>query len=317
MFKKLYAFFVSNNPNKRWLKFLILFSVFIFIILVYKQWIQKASIFNEGFTQDSPYLMKRNGEVYDVFYAQIYDLIMEPQKSANFIFKHVIRLTKPTNKSLFLDAGCGTGYLVNVCKEFGYDAIGLDQSTAMLRFARSKHPNISLVEGNMEDPMVFEKGVFTHVLCNQFTVYHIQDKVSFFRNCFYWLLPGGFFVVHLVDKNKFDTVLPIGKPSIMKPDDSPQKYSDSRITDTVIDFIDFKYKSKFDFNGQDAVVFTEKFTDALTMNVRENEHTYHMNDLQDIIKDIVYSGFVEYDKVDMHLLNGDENQFMYIFQKPY
>jgi len=318
MFQKLYSFFISKNPNKRWLRFLIVFAIVLLIIMAYKRFVQKASLFNEGFSQDTPFVMKRDGEVYDIFYSQVYDLIMEPQKSGDFIFKTIVRLTKPSKESLFLDAGCGTGYLVNKLKEYGYRSVGVDKSKPMLEFAKSKYSDINLIEGNLEDPMTLDKNTMTHILSSHFTVYHIKDKVGFFRNCFHWLVPGGFIVLHLVDKQKFDPVLSVGKPTIMKSTDSPQNYSDSRITDTTVDFIDFKYKSKYQFNGEKPdVVFTEKFTDATTSNVRENEQTYYMNDITDIIKDVQYSGFVEYDKVDMRELNGDQNQFIYIFQKPF
>jgi len=319
MFQKLYSFFISKNPNKRWLRFLIVFALILLIVLVYKRIVQKASIFSEGFSQDTPFVMKRDGEVFDIFYSQVYDQIMEPQKSGNFILKNIIRLTKPSsNNSLFLDAGCGTGYLANRLKEYGYQSVGVDKSKPMLEFAKSKYSDINLIKGNLEDPMTFDKARFTHILCSHFTIYHIKDKVGFLRNCFHWLVPGGFIVLHLVDKQNFDPVLSVGKPTIMKSTDSPQNYSDSRITDTAVDFIDFKYKSKYQFNrGEPEVIFTEKFTDATTSNVRENEQTYYMNDITDIIKDAQYSGFVEYDKVDMRELNGDQNQFIYIFQKPF
>jgi len=318
MFEKLYSLFLSNNPHKKWFRFLMMIAIILLILLTYKQITKRASIFNEGFSQDTPFLMKREEKVYDIFYSQVYDLIMEPQKSGDFVFNYVMKSSKSSKRSLFLDAGCGTGYLVNKLKENGYDAIGIDKSYPMIEYAQNKYVDINLIHGDFEDPMMFDKRIFTHILCTQSTIYFIKDKVSFFRNCFYWLMPGGFIAVHLVDKETFDPIVSVGKPSILNIDESPQKYADTRITTTEVDFIDFKYKSQYQFSEDDAtVVFTEKFTDASSMNVRQNEQTMYMNQINDIIKDIQYCGFIEYDKIDMQKLNGDANQFLYLFQKPF
>lgn len=318
MFQSIHSLFFSKNPNKKWFRFLMLFAFILMIVLITKRFLKPNSLFSEGFSQDSPFITKRDGEVYDVFYSQVYDLIMEPQRSGDFIFKNVVRMTKPTNQSLFLDAGCGTGYLVNKLKEYGYSAIGVDKSKPMLEYAQNKYVDIHLVKGDLEDPMTFDRNKFSHVLCSHFTVYQVKDKVSFFRNCYFWLLPGGFFVVHLVDKNKFDPILQVGKPHMLESRDSPQKYANSRITDTAVDFNDFKYKAKYQFNDNEPIVIlTEKFTDASTMNVRENEQTLYMNEMEDIIRDIQYSGFNLYDKLNMDDLNGDTNQYICVFQKPY
>ena len=315
------SFFTSNNPNKRWLRFLIFFALIVFVILTYKHFLQKSVLHHEGFSQDSPFLMKHEEDVYDSFYAQIYDQIMEPSFYDDFLFTYALRITKPTKQSFFLDTGCGTGYLVHKLNEYGYQSIGIDKSKAMLDVAKQKYSNIQVIQDNFEDPMAFDKQLFTHIICNHFTIYSIQDKVSFFRNCFYWLLPQGFFILHLVDKNTFEPILSIGKPQIMNTKDSLQQFSNVRITETVVDFIDFQYKSTYHFNNDndvnnDTIVFTEKFTDSVTSHVRENEQTLYMNNITDIVKDVQFSGFILYDTINFIDLNGDKNQFLYIFQKP-
>ena len=57
--------------------------------------------------------------------------------------------------------------------------------------------------------------------------------------------PGGYLILHLVDREKFDPIVPGGRPPLLK---NPQKYASSRISDTVIDFVDFKYRGKYDFS---------------------------------------------------------------------
>ena len=57
---------------------------------------------------------------------------------------------------------------------------------------------------------------------------------------------------------------------------NPQKYASSRISDTMIDFVDFKYRGKYDFSqlNDNKVKFIETFTDDLTKNVRQQETQY-------------------------------------------
>ena len=42
-----------------------------------------------------------------------------------------------------------------------------------------------------------------------------------------WLMPGGYLIVHLVDRESFDPILPPGNPLYVV---SPQKYAKERIT---------------------------------------------------------------------------------------
>jgi len=58
-----------------------------------------------------------------------------------------------------------------------------------------------------------------------------------------WLTPGGFLAVHMVNREKFDPILPAGNPFTIV---SPQKYAKKRITTTTVKFDEFEYKSNFD-----------------------------------------------------------------------
>jgi hypothetical protein len=59
-----------------------------------------------------------------------------------------------------------------------------------------------------------------------------------------WLMPGGHVIVHLVNRDKFDPILPPGNPLYVV---SPQKYAKKRITHTKVKFHGFAYESEFDF----------------------------------------------------------------------
>ena len=70
--------------------------------------------------------------------------------------------------------------------------------------------------------------------------YYYKDKSTLLQNVYNWLKPGGFFVVQLVDKNKFDPVVPAGKPFVMV---NPQSFAEKRITTSNVIFNNFEYKS--------------------------------------------------------------------------
>jgi SAM-dependent methyltransferase len=296
---------------------MIVFAVLILLFMLYKK-LNKPSL-NEGFSQNERFVLKRDSDAYDEFYVKIHDTLHLPEKKVDTEMKMIVDMTQASKKSAFLDIGSGTGHLVNKLQSAGYRAYGIDKSKAMVDQAEQQFPHIHTKCGDVAEPMTFEKNTFSHVLCMNKNIYQFQDKVAFFRNCFYWLLPGGYLVVHLVDRNKFDPIVPAGKPRIFSLS-SPQTYAPKRITDTIIDFGDFKYKAEYDFKNKnsDIAVFKETFTDKVTNNVRQNEQTLYMEDISDIIKSAQFSGFMLQGKSDMRDVTGtrDEHQYIYIFERP-
>jgi hypothetical protein len=72
-----------------------------------------------------------------------------------------------------------------------------------------------------------------------------------------FLKPGGYLVIHLVNRNKFDPILPPGNPLIAI---SPQRYAKERITNTKIKFNDFEYDADFQLDEKkNTALFVEKF----------------------------------------------------------
>ena len=72
-----------------------------------------------------------------------------------------------------------------------------------------------------------------------------------------WLLPGGYLILHLVDRDNFDPILPPGNPLLYV---SPQKYAKKRITTTKVKFDDFSYSADFSLNEKTNIAtFNEKF----------------------------------------------------------
>jgi len=314
-----------DNP---WLLLMLILSGLLLIVMYFGH-----RPIPEGFSQTERYTMNRGSNSYDDFYAGIYDLLYKSEERAEYEGKQIVLATQPDpNYSRFLDIGCGTGCLVDTIRKMGFQAEGIDKSAAMIEVGKKKRPSCSLREGDAADSMAFDRGSFTHVLCMNGTVYAFQDKVAFFRNCSHWLQPGGYLILHLVEPGKYDPIVPLGKTGIGHPSGKnfagqpadntnrhtfPSVFSQSRITDSTIDFIDFKYKSAYDFNQMDkgVVVQVETFTDAASNHVRQNEHTLYMEKEQTMLRDAQYCGFLVTGEFTMERYNSDPFQTVYILQK--
>jgi len=266
-----------------------------------------AKPISEGFTQDAQFMVKRGVHIYDPFYVNMYDQLGLPNKRVPFEID-VINSTLPSDLSTFLDIGCGTGYLVNQIHTHGHQVIGIDQSPDMIKYAETRYPEIEIMLGDARDPMSFDRATFSHILCTNFTIYQFSDKVAFFRNCYYWLIPNNYLILHLVDKHKFDTIVPDGNPEYL----SPQKFADQRITKTTIDYNGFLYNAAYDFGEDNLVTFTEKFTDKQSAKVRQNEMDLYMEDVNQILKVAKFCGFIVHGKFDY---KEDPHQYLYVLER--
>jgi len=257
-------------------------------------------------------------DIYDDYYVSIYDDLVFNKNKNDYEVSKLITLTTPNDKSKFLDIGSGTGHHVSSIKAHGYNAIGIDISPGMIKQSKTTYPELEFKQADALDPSIFPEQRFTHITCFYFTIYYIQNKQQFFENCFKWLISGGFLAIHLVNRDKFDPILPAGNPfSIV----SPQKYAKKRITSTTVKFDNMEYKSNFDMKTTVATsdspnaFMIETFKNAKNGNVRKNEHKFYMNTQADILDIAKQVGFTIHAKLDL-LPCQYESQYIYILQKP-
>jgi SAM-dependent methyltransferase len=264
----------------------------------------------EGYSVNEQFLFKKDQNIYDDFYATIYDYLVFNSLKTDYEIGEIINKTGANETSVVLDIGSGTGHHVAKLSEEGVkNVIGMDISPAMIKEAKSKYPHLDFRVGDTLDDTQFQSQQFTHILCLYFTVYYFKDKRKFFQNCMEWLMPGGHLIVHLVDVEKFDPILPPANPLYIV---SPQKYAKERITKSKIKFDEFEYESNFHFDKTNSS-FNEKikFNDG---RVRKHEQTLYMEDTDDILTIAQECGFIFQGKIDM-VNCAYENQYLYIFQK--
>jgi SAM-dependent methyltransferase len=299
----------AYNKCSLWCKILMFISLLLLLVLVFKGFDKKR----EGFEQRDAFLIKSGSDIYDDFYSDIYDYLVFNNLKDDYEVGYIINSTSPSSQSKILDIGCGTGHHVSSLGSKGLDVLGIDISPSMIDKAKTNFPDYKFNVGDALNNHLFESNSFTHILCMYFTIYYFQDKAQFFNNCFKWLMPGGYLIVHLVERDRFDPILPPGNPLLYI---SPQRYAKERITSTKVKFTDFSYSANFQFDdANDKALFVEKFKNDSDGKVRKNEHTLYMPDVQQIVDEAQSCGFILESKADL-LQCQYEYQYLYVFVKP-
>jgi SAM-dependent methyltransferase len=299
----------AYNKCSLWCKILMFISLLLLLVLVFKGFDKKR----EGFEQRDQFLIKSGSDIYDDFYSDIYDYLVFNNLKDDYEVGYIINNTSPSSQSKILDIGCGTGHHVSYLGAKGLDVLGIDISPSMIEKAKTNFPDYKFNVGDALNNHLFESNSFTHILCMYFTIYYFKDKAQFFNNCFKWLMPGGYLIVHLVEREHFDPILPPGNPLLYI---SPQRYAKERITSTKVKFTDFSYSADFQFDqANDKALFVEKFKNDTNGKVRKNEHTLYMPDVQQIVDEALACGFIVESKADL-LQCQYEYQYLYVFVKP-
>lgn len=296
---------------------ILFFIAFLLVLIVFFKSISKYSLEKrEGMTSQNKntdkIVFKQGNDVYDDFYSDIYDYLIFSGVKNNFEITTITRNTKLDETSVIADIGCGTGHQVKALAEKGFNVTGVDISPSMINKAKQNFPKGNFIVGDALDNTLFKMNSLTHILCLYFSIYYIKDKRHFFDNCMDWLMPGGYVIVHLVERETFDPILPPGNPLYIV---SPQKYAKERITKTKITFNDFVYNANFNLDKDtDIATFDEKFkfNDG---KVRKQQQKLYMNDTSTIVNIAQDCGFILEGKIHM-VKCAYESQYLYIFTKP-
>ena len=290
-------------------KVLFLLSLF-FIVVVY---FKKSKNVENFESRDKFQFLTKSVEIYDDFYADIYDRLVFNRLKNDYEIAQIRKLIDPATKTKILDIGCGTGH--HVAKlSYGDNTtiIGIDQSSSMVKKSQQNYPSLKFEVKDATDTHSFISNSFTHILVLYFTIYYFERKDLFLTNCMDWLMPGVRIVLHLVDKQKFDPMIPSGNPLYVV---SPQKYAPKRITKTKVTFNNFIYNSNFKTDQKENIsIFEEKFTFP-TGHSRKQEHSLFIEDTEKILKFALDLGFIIEGKINLAAC-GYEFQYLYVLGKP-
>ena len=301
---------INNIYNKlsNFGKILVFICIFLILIVIFKS----IMPVKEGMIDKKEFLFKDGGAVYDDFYVNIYDHLVFNIIKNDYEVGAIINSTQPIETSVIADIGCGTGHHVKSLASNNLNVIGIDISPSMIKKAKEEFPNGEFKVGNALDGNLFKLNSLTHILCLYFTIYYFKDKRMFFDNAMDWLMPGGYLIVHMVDRESFDPILPPGNPLYIV---SPQKYAKDRITKTKVHFNDFIYEANFNLDkDNDIATFDEKFKFD-NGKVRKQQQKLYMEDTSAIVNTAQECGFILEGKIDL-VKCAYEHQYLYIFIKP-
>ena len=283
---------------------ILLFIICLLILLsIFRSNYSKTS--QEGFEQKDQFIFKKGPSVYDNFYANVYDHIVNTTIGSDFEIGTIISSTQPTSKSVILDVGCRTGSRVSKLSDENLQVIGIDASPFMIKKSLMKYPDYKFIVGDALKIGQFQPSLFTHILCLDNIIYTFEDKRQLVNNFMDWLMPGGYFILHLVDTETFNPVSNKTElPIIVTTRKTPNKTIKTR---------DYDYTATYTLNNNvGTIVETFKFKNG---HVRKQEQRLYLDDKEVILTIAQQCGFTLQSIVDV-VHSGYGKQYLYIFIKP-
>lgn len=253
-----------------------------------------------------------NDHLYDEFYAKIYDQIVDgagrQDAEANLSLAWVKSYRPETNTLQIVDIGCGTGGQIEIFRKAGVaKAVGIDKADAMIARGRKLHPEADIRVGDVEVIGTFAAGEFNVATMFYFTYYYLRDRTVALKNIFNWLQPGSCFIMHVVNRLKFDPILESASPFVAF---SVQKYSKERVTRSKVSFDKFDYEADFSLNNAIGEFREEfRFKDG---KKRRQVHTLRMPTMDQIVSEVESCGFKYRQYIDLMAI-GYEYQYLFCF----
>lgn len=281
-------------------------SAILMIIFIYKRAVSGEKT-AEGFTQSTPFVLKRDQNIYDEFYSKLYDELFHDDEKTRYVIRGIIDITNPSPEhSVFLEVGSGTGQNIRALHEQNYSAFGVEKSPAMMKIADNTCGCVKgysddadqeiIKHGDALDPLLYEHSTFTHILLLDETINEFKDKTAIIRILRTWLKRNGFLVIHVVSREKYTSVA--GAPA-------PEK-----------ELHGVRYSSVYKTAAaQNEIVFQEKIIDKKSDYTRQNEKTLYVEPIANLVQSIKHEGFIVHGIVDMKPITKDNYQYLYIFEK--
>lgn len=274
----------------------------------------------------SRYEWLRGKDIYDDFYAKIYPKITQFHKILQGEIAVIMAewrnnpQTDPKTMTI-LDVGCGTGVAAATMVKMGAGRIiGLDESPAMIRYARDKTlPSTTLSDSEKEliefrninaySPSALNGAEVSHIYMTYFSIYYFHDMTTLFRNLAFWCRPGGKLALEVVDKYRFEAIPDSSNPWVGI---NPQRYKKERITKGTVEFDRFTYKTEFNlYDPRAEFNETFRFKDG---TVRRHKHELYMYDIQKIVEMAAEAGW-KFDKSADLMPFGFPHAFILFFTR--
>jgi hypothetical protein len=263
----------------------------------------------EGFTQTLPFVEKRDDEIYDSFYVEIYDKLYVPARGAAVLDQSMQKLPHFKKKGKYVIAS-NTGDLMQALHDRGCDdAYTVKKSVDSVAHMKKKYSDISecVQHCDIAVTMCFDNNSISYFVFTDLTIYRYHNWRIILENIKHWLTVRGLIIVQFVDPQRFSTVLPAAREFI-----DFEKYATERITANKIDFNSFTYENVYQFQFEEKrVVVTETFIDKTNHLVRKNEQTLYIPSVDDAVSEFRACGFAVKDKI----ADRSNGNVTYVFEK--
>ena len=136
----------------------------------------------EGFTVNKEFTLKKGEELFDKFYADMYENLFYSNLVDDYEVGIILNKIAPVRESDVLVIGSKTGTRVNNLSKKGYNGYGLESSKDMILYAMSKYPGNNYVLGNGMNRLVFDPEKFTLITLLDFVIYTISTIFNIIFN---------------------------------------------------------------------------------------------------------------------------------------
>lgn len=255
--------------------------------------------------------------LYDATYSNIYKnvYVKYSGERIKYEIKELIektQLKEYEKNGILVDLGCGSGeHLAELGNsDISVRLVGVDKSSSMLKYAKKHDPKIylRLIKDDISNENMFANNSVTHITCYQFVIYEVADRKKLIENAYKWLKPGGYFVVHLVDKDKFDPIPDLSAPFIGV---NHQKYYKKRNNTARVHFSNYVYNSIFKSSPKSLeTTLEEEIVYKNKPIIRKQTIKYTMPTVQEMVNEI---GKSQFELVGSSNLDAVEHTYQYIF----
>ena len=273
---------------------IILLVILLILVLLY---IYGRSLEREYEEFDNP--LDAKTDMIDKLYGKLFDkvfdektaIVSETKEIIDFIKRHPIKSNADkSDTSYILDCGSGTGkhYQYLNSGNTGLSVIGLERSSVMADIFNVRNPTGKLIMGDMRNENLFESHKFSYILCLKETLYHnsIKDWNTILSNIYFWLKPGGYFIVHIFDREKLDPA-PLNM-SLLRKDAKKRVHS-------ITNFPTFTHDGWWEMRGKTICQYNEIFalhgTDGKITKKRHYKHNLSIPPKDKIMEKIIENYF--------------------------
>lgn len=263
--------------------------------------------------QNTDFIQLEGVDMFTPQYAAMHDALFRNPTKDEYEAEQLTRLAGIDQDSKVLEVGSGTGHRVALLQQTGCAATGIDSAQSMVAKASSIYPSCKFVHDDiLNTRRLTGQGGYTHIALLYFSVYRFQDKPRLFRILHGMLAPGGKLAVHLVNRDKFDPIIPAANPLLGV---SAQDYAKSRLTRSAVVFTTVDYVANLEIpQSGDKYVFVETITPKSGGAPVQNRHNLYMPRQKRVLADARDVGFTLVERYDLAPVHYDHHQ-IYILQK--